>query len=115
MDDAVLFDDLAAASEAVAATSLRNAKVATLAGAVKGLAPDEVAAERRLPHEERHAGRHLVRREPLEHARNPLYFRQPRAGCTHRVRGLHQIPQQHARIISNGLHSGATCLATSRS
>jgi DNA ligase-1 len=43
-NDAVLFDDLAAASEAVAATSLRNTKVAALAAAVKGLAPDEVAA-----------------------------------------------------------------------
>jgi DNA ligase-1 len=40
----VLFDDLAAASEAVAATTLRNAKVATLAGALRALAPDEVAA-----------------------------------------------------------------------
>lgn len=39
-----MFDDLAAASEAVAATTLRNAKVAALAGAIRGLAPDEVAA-----------------------------------------------------------------------
>jgi DNA ligase 1 len=40
----VLFDDLAAATEAVAATSLRNAKVATLAAALRSLEPDEVAA-----------------------------------------------------------------------
>ena len=38
----MLFDDLAAASEVVAATTLRNAKVTALAGALRALEPDVV-------------------------------------------------------------------------
>src|SRR4051794_14220542 len=41
---AVLVADLVATSEAVAATSARNEKIALLAGALRRLAPDEAAA-----------------------------------------------------------------------
>ena len=106
----VLFVELANCSAQVAATSKRNDKIALLADVLRRLAPDEVAAGRRLPRR-RHAARSVRRRMGDDRRRPPgPGGRSPRSACSTSRRRSNGWPRRPARDRrANVAGSCATC------